>query len=123
MRKKKKPNFFKKLYNKVYDWCNPFKRNLEINKHIYYHYSDWKDDDYNEYRLDMRRLNNLKITDVLSREEKDRWVVWIHLQRPGLLIGRAGQDLDKLEKSLKTKMGKTVKVLIKEEELWMFNKY
>ena len=97
-----------------------FKRDLDTVKEVYFYFTSV---DETGYGIDTRRLNSLNIHDVLTREENGVIEVKFILERPGILIGRAGRDLDKLEEYLSERLEGKVKVLIEEFNLWNWRKY
>lgn len=59
--------------------------------------------------------NRLKIHGVdVDTQQKDRINVTIRLNRPGLLIGRGGMDIDAVSELLSDNFGKTTKIYIVE---------
>lgn len=58
------------------------------------------------------------ITDIKVKEYLDRYEITITTHRPGILIGKAGQTINSIEKFLTQEHEKTVKILIKEDKLW-----
>lgn len=62
-------------------------------------------------------LINLGITAFEVREFKNKRKFIITLKRPGLLIGKGGETIDKLKEYLSN--GKTAKIHIIESKLWI----
>lgn len=110
----------KKLYNKIYDLFNPWKRNVKVSQAIYNFYIEINK---LEYYIDKSKLLNLHITNVLSRYIKDTLHIQIELERPGLLIGKCGQDIKSLQLHLEQEFNCLVEIKIVESTLWNFNKY
>ena len=68
-------------------------------------------------REDHSRVS-LGITDI-DFKNKDVLEIIVTLERPGLLIGKAGRDINALTESLKKCFNKEVKILIVEDKTWM----
>lgn len=60
------------------------------------------------------RLKKAGISRVLIERTPKRAVITIHTSRPGIVIGRSGQEITKLEEELKQLTSKEVKILIHE---------
>jgi len=86
-------------------------------------YSKWyARKNYAEFLLEDVRIRNLiesKSSEAgLSRMDIERWsnevVVTVHTARPGIMIGRAGQRVDALRRSLEALCGKKIRLNIQE---------
>lgn len=111
----------KKLYHFIYNkWINPFKRNKKHNRSFHNWFGEL--DDAQHY-VSFHRLHQLQITNLKSRVKNNEIQFIVTLQRPGLLIGKGGKDLNKLETDLSIMLEKPVKIFIKECSLWNWNKY
>lgn len=62
--------------------------------------------------------NIMGITNVVVKNKKSRIFITITLERPGILIGKAGRTIDGLENYLVRIFEKPVKISIKESKLW-----
>ena len=60
----------------------------------------------------------MEITNVVVKNKKCCIFITITLERPGILIGKAGRTIDGLEKYLERIFEKPVKISIKESKLW-----
>jgi len=60
----------------------------------------------------------LLITDVSLKLGKEEHVLTITLERPGLLIGKAGRHIDALRDRLKSGIGHPVRIDISEDKQW-----
>jgi len=65
--------------------------------------------------------SQMEITDISTKKIKEILLITITLNRPGLLIGKAGERIDALEKYLKEYFEKAVKIHIEESRLWDYN--
>ena len=101
---------------------NPNGLRLGINKNWQ---SNWfAEDDYakklnNDIKIREYLIKNLSDAAVSSIEierKKDKVEVKIHTAKPGVIIGRGGEDIEKLRKSLKKVSGEDVYVTIIEEK-------
>ena len=101
---------------------NPNGLRLGINKNWQ---SNWfAEDDYakklnNDIKIREHLIKNLSDAAVSSIEierKKDKVEVKIHTAKPGVIIGRGGEDIEKLRKSLKKVSGEDVYVTIIEEK-------
>jgi len=64
-----------------------------------------------------KRYKGAGIADVIvERPTEDRVSVVIRTARPGIIIGKGGQEIDNFQKDLESKVGRGVKVSIKEVE-------
>lgn len=54
---------------------------------------------------------------IITRPGKDKMNVTIHVARPGIVIGRKGEEINKLRDYLKVKTGKEVTIDIKEVKI------
>jgi len=63
-------------------------------------------------------ISKLGITDIQFNETEEHTSMTITLERPGLLIGRAGQTIDAVTAYLSENHDRPVKVLIIESRLW-----
>ena len=101
---------------------NPNGLRLGINKNWQ---SNWfADKDYavklnNDIKIREYLLKNLSDASVSSVEierKKDKVEVKIHTAKPGVIIGRGGEDIEKLRKSLKKVVNEEIYVTIIEEK-------
>ena len=60
------------------------------------------------------RLKNSSISKVELERNADTFIVNIHTARPGIIIGKAGQEVDKLKEELKKLSGKDIQLNIVE---------
>ena len=60
------------------------------------------------------RLKNSSISRVELERNADTFIVNIHTARPGIIIGKAGQEVDKLKEELKKISGKDIQLNIVE---------
>lgn len=60
------------------------------------------------------RLRNAAVSRIVIDRTTKNVIVTIHTAKPGLVIGKSGQDIQKLEEELKTKFAKDVKVQVTE---------
>ena len=60
----------------------------------------------------------LLITDVSLKLGDEEHTLTITLERPGLLIGKAGRDIDALQERLSSGLGHPTKILIVEDKQW-----
>ena len=67
-----------------------------------------------EYLL--KTLNDAAVSSVEIDRRKDKVEVKIHTAKPGVIIGRGGEDIEKLRKSLKKVVNEEVYVTIIEEK-------
>jgi ribosomal protein S3 len=64
--------------------------------------------------------SSLEITNITVKEtKKDRLIINITLQRPGLLIGKEGKTINALEKYLEMLYETRITILIHESKLWV----
>jgi len=63
-------------------------------------------------------LDLLGIRDIHSENKKDQVLITIELERPGILIGKGGQNIDNLNKYLKDFLEKDISINIKESKFW-----
>ena len=61
----------------------------------------------------------LCITNVAIKLGKEEHTLTVTLERPGVLIGRAGSNIDALQKRLTKDLKHPVKVLIIEDKQWL----
>lgn len=80
-------------------------------KHFFTKYEDFGECNY-------KQLYDLQIHAIGTNETNDKIEVIITLERPGLIIGKAGSTIDALTAHLKTELKKDVKINVKESELW-----
>lgn len=66
---------------------------------------------------DMSRIP-MGITNVDFKKEKDILNITVTLERPGLLIGKTGRNIDGLRKALKKCLKQKVEVLLIEDKSW-----
>lgn len=74
---------------------------------------------YGEEPINYLPLGNFQITDLLFEFKKDFLFITVVLERPGILIGKAGTTIDGLNKYL---LRANMEVKIKESKLWSFVK-
>ena len=67
-----------------------------------------------EYLL--KNLNDAAVSSVEIERRKDKVEVKIHTAKPGVIIGRGGEDIEKLRNSLKKLTGEEIYVTIIEEK-------
>ena len=67
-----------------------------------------------EYLL--KNLSDAAVSSIEIERKKDKVEVKIHTAKPGVIIGRGGEDIEKLRKSLKKVTGEDVYVTIIEEK-------
>jgi hypothetical protein len=60
----------------------------------------------------------LLITNVSLKLGKEEHTLTITLERPGLLIGKGGRDINALQERLTRGLGHPVKILIVEDKQW-----
>jgi len=60
------------------------------------------------------RLRNASVSRIVIDRTTKNVIVTIHTAKPGLVIGKSGQDIQKLEEELKVKFAKDVKVQVTE---------
>jgi len=77
-------------------------------------YADWLNEDITIRRFVARRLSRAGIARVSIERQKGKVTVNIHTARPGIVIGRKGQEVDILRDQLKHITGKQVFLNIKE---------
>ena len=110
----------KKIYNKIYDLFNPWKRDLKVSQSIFNYYTEI--DDF-QYYIVTERLNLLRINDILVREEKGILNIKIVTERPGIIIGKGGADFNKLQIHLEEVLDCLVNINLIESTLWDWRKY
>ena len=110
----------KKIYNKIYDLINPWKRNLKVSQCIYNYYTEI---DGSQYYIITEKLNLLRISDILAREEKGILNIKIFTERPGIIIGKGGRDFNKLQSYLEEELDCLVNINLIESTLWNWRKY
>jgi len=71
---------------------------------------------YNENHLSSISMMEVSKIDVF--DSKNKLCLVFHLARPGILIGRKGEDIDAFRKYLSEYFNKTVEIKIKEVEIW-----
>ena len=67
-----------------------------------------------EYLL--KKLNDAAVSSVEIERRKDKVEVKIHTAKPGVVIGRGGEDIEKLRNALKRKVNEEIYVSIIEEK-------
>ncbi len=77
-------------------------------------YSDYVAEDVKIRRLIAGRLERAGVSRVEIERTRDRVHVYIHTARPGIVIGRKGQEADKLRSELEKLTGKQVQLNIRE---------
>jgi hypothetical protein len=83
----------------------------------------YTDIDPYQFYVIKEKLLQLHITNITARIEKGILNIRIELERPGLLIGKGGEDFNKLHNYLEEELGCLVNITIVESKLWQFNKY
>jgi ribosomal protein S3 len=116
----------KRLLKQFMIWLH-IKPKYDLNK---YDTIDWKIrhhikgyfDGYEHYdekwTLQKVYTHQLGITDIKVKDNKSNIIITITLLRPGLLIGKAGCEIDNLTKKLTEWMNKPVTIKIIESRLW-----
>ncbi len=67
--------------------------------------------------LVMRRYRGAAIAELnIERSKEDRVSIVVRSARPGIVIGRGGSEIERLQRDLEALTGKTVKISIKEVE-------
>ena len=61
-----------------------------------------------------KRLENAAVSDVIIERYANRVRVNVHTARPGIVIGRKGQDIERIREELAKKTGKEIYVEIRE---------
>ena len=59
-----------------------------------------------------RRLKDAAVSDVIIERRKNNTEISLHTAKPGIVIGRGGEEIEKLKKELSTLVGESVKVSI-----------
>ncbi len=77
-------------------------------------YADWVEEDIKIRRLVTKQVGNAGIADILIKREPHKVVVVLRTSRPGVVIGRKGQSVDKLRGELQKLTGKAVTLDVKE---------
>jgi len=72
---------------------------------------------FQEYNIN-HKLFEIHLIETVTTD--DKITVKIMLSRPGVFIGRAGEDIDKIETFLSEKMGKTVIIELIEFNPWKY---
>lgn len=109
-----------KMFDKIF---NPFKRDKAFNLRFFYlfnYYPDEKETEGYESFLDFHAPNKMheyKITDLKSRVKKGVLQVQVTTARPGLLIGKAGRNIDRIKNELEKEFGLKVRIYIIENPL------
>ena len=63
-----------------------------------------------------KNLKDAAIASVIIERKKDRCEVTIYTAKPGVIIGRGGEDIEKLKKKLKKLVGEEIYINIVEEK-------
>ena len=69
-------------------------------------------EDYNIRKFLKEKLFAAGLARVEIERSADRAKVVLHVAKPGMVIGRGGEEIGKLEKELAKKFGRTIKVAI-----------
>ncbi len=77
-------------------------------------YSDYVAEDVAIRRLVGAKLERAGVSRVEIERTRDRVIIFIHTARPGIVIGRKGQEADKLRSDLEKLTGKQVQLNIRE---------
>ena len=77
-------------------------------------YSDYVAEDVKIRRLISAKLDRAGVSRVEIERTRDRVHVFIHTARPGIVIGRKGQEADRLRSDLEKLTGKQVQLNIRE---------
>ena len=101
---------------------NPIGYRLGVNKDWQSHW--YSKDNYSTYLMNDIKIReyvdkNLKdaaIASVLVERKKNRCEVTIYTAKPGIIIGRGGEDIDKLRKKIAKLVGEEVYINIVEEK-------
>ena len=101
---------------------NPIGYRLGVNKDLQSHW--YSKDNYSTYLMNDIKIReyvdkNLKdaaIASVLVERKKNRCEVTIYTAKPGVIIGRGGEDIDKLRKKIAKLVGEEVYINIVEEK-------
>lgn len=110
----------KNLYNKMYNFLSPWKRNVKVSRAIFNHYTYI---DQDQFYISKEKLLKLHIINITTRVEKGILNIKIELENPGILIGKGGKDINSLKTYLEEELGCLVDIIIIESKLWQFNKY
>ncbi len=74
-------------------------------------------EDYNIRRVITERYRRAAVSEVnIERSKEDRVSIIIRSARPGIVIGRGGSEIQKLQRDLEKLTGRTIKVAIQEIE-------
>ncbi len=101
---------------------NPIGYRLGVNKDWeskWYSKSDYAKYLNNDIKIREYLEKNLKdaaIASVIIERKKDRCEVTIYTAKPGVIIGRGGEDIEKLKKKLKKLVGEEIYINIVEEK-------
>jgi small subunit ribosomal protein S3 len=77
-------------------------------------YADWVEEDLRIRRAVRAEVGNAGIADIVIKREPQKVVVTLRTSRPGVVIGRKGQTVDKLRADLQKLTGKAVTLDVKE---------
>lgn len=92
-----------------------FKRNRKVTRFIYFFL--WSDDTTDSFTS---FSNYPKITDIKTRVIKGTLEIQIVCFRPGLLIGKAGSNINRLKQKLIEHLNCPIKIIVKENNLWNY---
>ena len=101
---------------------NPIGYRLGVNKDWeskWYSKSDYAKYLNNDIKIREKKKKNLKdaaIASVIIERKKDRCEVTIYTAKPGVIIGRGGEDIEKLRNKLKKLVGEEIYINIVEEK-------
>jgi len=78
-------------------------------------YSTWLNEDLKIQRFVKDRLSRAAVARVsVERWDSGRFTVSIHTARPGIVIGRRGTEVEKLQQDLEKELGKPARIAIEE---------
>lgn len=77
-------------------------------------YADWVEEDLRIRRTVRDEVGSAGIADIIIKREPQKVVVTLKTSRPGVVIGRKGQTVDKLRSNLQKLTGKAVTLDVKE---------
>ena len=63
-------------------------------------------------------FNKTIITDIKAEEKTKEYILHITTHRPGILIGKQGRDIERLNSYLNKNFNKPVRIIIIENTLW-----
>jgi hypothetical protein len=105
-----------KKYNLIQSLRNLRRVNFEKKvKHAILNFFNYFDDTTTTSSVS---IADLQITDLRIKEKKEVVVINIVLCRPALLIGKKGETINNLVRSLRIYLNKNVEIKIVESKLW-----